>query len=176
MRWYYIIFFAFLIVISSFTVYKAVTPQNYNSSGVSFNYPGTWVKLSPNQLNNTNESTRSDIVAVGDPNSAQNGNIIVIVQRSDKVGTLDEIVAASKAELQKDWGAVMLSDNIIKVDGRDAHDIIYTTDSRSNKKERMVIFDKNDMVYCIIMGGSVSAFDGQKNNFDMIVNSFKVTE
>jgi hypothetical protein len=40
----------------------------------------------------------------------------------------------------------------------------------------MVIFDKNDIVYCIILGGSASAFDGQKNNFDMIVNSFRVTE
>ncbi len=29
----------------------------------------------------------------------------------------------------------MHSDNIIKVDGRDAYDIIYTTDSRSNKKK-----------------------------------------
>lgn len=89
---------------------------------------------------------------------------------------MDEIVAASKAEIEKDWGAIMMSDDMIKVDGRDAHDIIYTTDSRSNKKERMVIFDKNNTIYCIIMGGSISAFDGQKDNFDMIVNSFKVTE
>lgn len=176
MKWYYVVFFVFFIVISIATIYKAVTPQNYNENGISFDYPGTWIKLEPNQLNNTNDSTASDITAVGDPNSAHSGNIIVIVQRIEKVGTLDEIAEASKAEIEKDWGAVMLSDNIIKVDGRDAHDIVYTTDSRSNKKQRMVIFDKNDMVYCIILGGSISAFDGQKDNFDMIVNSFKVTE
>jgi hypothetical protein len=176
MKWYYVVFFIFFIVISCATIYKAVMPHNYNENGVSFNYPGTWIKLNPNQLNNTNESTNSDLVAVGDPNSAHSGNIIVIVQRTEKVGNLDEIVEASKAELAKDWGAVVLSDNIIKVDRRYAHDIIYTTDSRSNKKQRMVIFDKNEMVYCIILGGSISAFDGQKDNFDMIVNSFKVTE
>lgn len=176
MKWYYVVFFIFFIVISCATIYKAVMPHNYNENGVSFNYPGTWTKLNPNQLNNTNESTNSDLVAVGDPNSAHSGNIIVIVQRTEKVGNLDEIVEASKAELAKDWGAVVISDNIIKVDGRDAHDIIYTTDSRSNKKQRMVIFDKNEMIYCIILGGSISAFDGQKDNFDMIVNSFKVTE
>lgn len=176
MKWYYVVFFIFFIVISCATIYKAVMPHNYNENGVSFNYPGTWTKLNPNQLNNTNESTNSDLVAVGDPNSAHSGNIIVIVQRTEKVGNLDEIVEASKAELAKDWGAVVISDNIIKVDGRDAHDIIYMTDSRSNKKQRMVIFDKNEMIYCIILGGSISAFDGQKDNFDMIVNSFKVTE
>lgn len=176
MKWYYVVFFIFFIVISCATIYKAVMPHNYNENGVSFNYPGTWTKLNPNQLNNTNESTNSDLVAVGDPNSAHSGNIIVIVQRTEKVGNLDEIAEASKAELAKDWGAVVISDNIIKVDGRDAHDIIYTTDSRSNKKQRMVIFDKNEMVYSIILGGSISAFDGQKDNFDMIVNSFKVTK
>nr|WP_319373486.1 hypothetical protein [uncultured Methanobacterium sp.] len=69
----------------------------------------------------------------------------------------------------------MLSDNLITVDGRQAHDVIYITNSSTNKKERMVILDKNDKVYCIILGGSVSAFDGQKNNFDMMVNSFRVT-
>ncbi len=89
---------------------------------------------------------------------------------------MEEIVEASKADLQKDWGATMLSDNIITVDGIQAHDVIYTTNSSTNKKERMVIFDKNDIVYCIILGGSASAFDSQKSNFDMIVNSFQVTE
>ena len=176
MKWYYVVLLIFFILLSCITIYNAVMPQNYNGNGVSFDYPGTWIKLNQDQLNNTNESMQSDIVAVSDPNSAHNENIIVIVQKTVKIGTLDEIVAASKDELGKDWGAVMHSDNIIKVDGRDAHDIIYTTDSRSNKKERMVIFDKNNMVYCIIMGGSISAFDSQKDNFDMIVNSFKVTE
>lgn len=82
MKWYYTVFF---IVISCATIYKAVTPQNYNSNGVSFDYPGTWVKLEPNQLNNTNESMKSDVVAVGDPNSAHNGDIMVIVQKNDKL-------------------------------------------------------------------------------------------
>lgn len=69
----------------------------------------------------------------------------------------------------------MISDNIITVDGRQAQDVIYLTDEKYNKKERMVFFDKNNMVYCIILGSTPSAFDGQKNNFNMIVNSFKVT-
>lgn len=147
-------------------------PQNYNSNGISFDYPGTWVKLSPSNANAS--VVKSNVVAVGDPNSPETGNIIVIIQKTKKSGTMDEIVEASKADLNKDWGAVVQSEKTIKVDGRDAKDIIYTTNSSSNKKERMVIFDKNDFVYCIIMGGPVSAFDGQKNNFDMIVNSFKV--
>jgi hypothetical protein len=175
MKWYYVLFVIFVVVISALSIYKAVTPQNYNSNGVSFDYPGTWTKLTPNQSDNANKSTKSNVVAVGDPNSAQTGNIIVLVQKTNKSGTLEEIVEASKADLKKDWGATMQSDNLITVDGIQAHDVIYTTNSSTNKKERMVIFDKNDIVYCIILGGSASAFDSQKNNFDMIVNSFKVT-
>lgn len=173
MKWYYVLFLISVLVISVLSVYKALTPQNYNSNGISFNYPGTWTKMTLNQSYNANESTKSNVVTVGDPNSDQ--NIIVIVQKTKEIGTLEEIVAASKADLQNDWGAVMLLDNIITVDGMDAHDITYKTNSSTNKKERMVIFDKNNMIYCIILGGSASAFDSQKNNFDMIVNSFKVT-
>ena len=99
-------------------------------------------------------------MAVGDPNSAQ--NIVVIVQKTKKEGNLDEIVTASKADLQKDWNASMISDNMITVDGRKAHEVIYLTDSKTNKKEQMVIFDKNEMVYFIIFGCHTSAFDSQK--------------
>jgi len=176
MKWYYVLFLVFFIVISALFIYKAITPQNYNSNGIYFEYPGTWAELTPNQSNTSNSSSNSNVVAVGDPNSADTGNIIVLVQKINKSGTLEEIIEASKADLKEDWGATMLSDNIITVDGIQAHDIVYVTDSESNKKERMVIFDKNDIVYCIILGGSASAFDGQKNNFDMIVNSFRVTE
>lgn len=175
MKWYYVLFLIFILCISLLSIYKAVIPQNYNSNGVSFDYPGTWTKLTLNQPN-TNKSNISNVVVIGDPNSAPNNNIMVIVQKTKKIGKLEEIVAASKADLQEDWGAVMLSDNIINVDGREAHDIIYKTNSSTNKKERMVIFDKNNMIYCIILGAHASAFDSQKNNFDMIVNSFKVTD
>lgn len=176
MKWYYILFFIFVIVISLLSIYTALTPHNYNSTGVYFNYPGTWTILTPGQSEDANESTKSNVVVVGDPNSAQTGNIMVLVQKTNKSGTLEEIVEASKDDLKKDWGATMLSDNLIIVDGKQAHDVIYITNSSTNKKERMVILDKNDKVYCIIFGGSVSAFDGQKNNFDMIVNSFRVTD
>ena len=176
MKWYYALFLIFLVVMSVLFIYRAVMPQSYNSNGVYFDYSGTWVELTPNQSNDSNSTYKSNVVAVGDPNSADAGNIIVLVQKTNKSGTMEEIIEASKADLKKDWGAVMLSDNIITVDGRQAHDIVYVTDSETNKKERMVIFDKNNMVYCIILGGSASAFDGQKDNFDLIVNSFRVTE
>jgi len=175
MKWYYTLFLVFFIIISALTIYKAVTPQNYNSNGIYFEYPGTWVELTPNESNNSS-SSNSNIVAVGDPNSAETGNIIVLVQKINKNDTLEEVVEASKAHLLEDWEGAMLSDDIITVDGRQAHDIVWVTDAKTNKKERMVIFDKNDVVYCIILGGYASAFDGQKNNFDMIVNSFRVTE
>lgn len=176
MKWYYTLFFIFVIIISSLSIYTAITPHNYNSNGIYFNYPGTWSIITPNQSNDSGASTKSNVVAVGDPNSGDTGNILVLVQKTNKSGTLDEIVEASKADLQGDWNATMLSDNLITVDGRQAHDVVYVTDPKTNKKERMVIFDKNNKVYCIILGGTASAFDGQKNNFDMIVNSFRVTE
>jgi len=173
MKWYYI-FLVVVIVLSTLTVYKALTPQNYDSNGISFNYPGSWVQLSLNNSDEVNGTAKYNVVAIGDPNSDQ--NILVIVQKTKKSGTLEDIVAASKADLKKDWNATMLSDDIINVDGRQAHDVVYVTDPKTNKKERMVIFDKNNMIYCIILGSSTFAFDGQKNNFDMIVKSFRVTD
>lgn len=175
-RYYIVIFLIFFVILSVLSVYKAVTPQNYNSNGISFDYPGTWIKISPNQSYFSNQSANSDIVALGDPNGAQNTQTTVIFQKTQKAGTLEEIVNASKAELQKDWGAVMLSENMTTVDGRPAYEVIYTfNNSGDSKKERMIILDKNDMVYTIILGGSASVFDSQKNNFDMIIKSFKVT-
>ncbi|MCC7560993.1 MAG: hypothetical protein KO318_11300 [Methanobacterium sp.] len=176
MKWYHVFFFVFVIAISSLTIYTALTPHTYSSNGIYFNYPGTWNEITPNPVNGTNVSTNSNIVVVGDPNSADNGNIIVLVQKINKTGTLDEVAEASKTHLLEDWKGAMLSDDIITVDGRQAHDIIWVTDSKTNKKERMVIFDKNDMVYCIILGGSASAFDAQKKNFDLIVYSFRVID
>lgn len=174
MKWYYYLFIAFVLVLSILAVYKAITPQNYNSNGISFEYPGTWIIATLN--NSENNSNSNVVVAVGDPNSAQNTSVLAMVQKSEKSGTLEEIVNASKDELKKDWGAEMLSDNIITVDGRQAHDIIYKTDGKTNKKERMVIFDKDETVYCIVLGGTASVFDIQKKNFDLIVNSFTVTQ
>lgn len=144
---YIIIFLVFFGILSVLSVYKAVTPQNYNSNGISFDYPGNWIKISPNQSYFTNQGTSSsDIVALGDPNSAQNTQTIVIFQKTGKSGTLEEIVNASKAELQKDWEAVMLSENRITVDGRPAYEVIYTfNNSGDSKKERMIILDKNDI-------------------------------
>ncbi len=84
MKWYYVVFLIFFIVLSCITIYNAVMPQNYNGNGISFDYPGTWIKLNQNQLNNTNESMQSDLVAVGDPNNVHNANIIVIVQKTEK--------------------------------------------------------------------------------------------
>lgn len=175
MKWYYILFAVFFMGISVLTIYTAITPHIYSSNGIQFNYPGTWTVITPNQQSNDDgASTKYNVVAVGDPNSADTGNILVLIQKKNKSGTLDEIAEASKADLKKDWNATMLSDTVITVDGAQAHDIIYITDPKVNKKERMVILDKNNMVYCIILGCTVSAFDGQKNNFDMIINSFQV--
>jgi len=171
MKWYYTLFFIFVVILFALTVYKNIVPQTYDSNGILFNYPGTWGELSKNP-SSENHTSSKNIVAVGDPNSGQNGNIIVLVQRTNQSGTLDEIVAASKADLEKDWQAKILSDNIITVDGQRAHDFIYLTNT--SKEERTVIFTKNNIVYSIILGSDTSAFDSQKNKFDLIVNSFKV--
>ena len=49
MKWYYVLFLIFVLFISLLSIYKALTPQNYNSNGVSFDYPGTWTELTLNQ-------------------------------------------------------------------------------------------------------------------------------
>ncbi|SCG86418.1 PsbP-related protein [Methanobacterium congolense] len=178
MKWYTVLFLIVLVVLSSLSVYKALTPQTYSDNGVSFNYPGTWNQLSAKDWNINSTSSSPTIAVVGDSNNAQNSSYVtmVTVQKTNQSGTLDEIVAASKADLQKDKKAVMISDKNITVNGVKAHDVLYNVTMGGVKKEvRLVVLAKNNTVYSLTLSAPDSEFANQKENFDMVVKSFNVT-
>ena len=178
MKWYTALFLIVLVVLSILSVYKGLTPQKYSDNGVSFNYPGTWNQLSAKDWNINSSSSNSSIIIVGDSNNAQNSSYVtmVMVQKTNQSGTLDEIVAASKADLQKDKKAVMISDKNITVNGVKAHDVFYNVTMGGVKTEaRLVVLAKNNTVYSLTLSAPASEFANQKENFDMIVKSFKVT-
>jgi|GEM_PF-553109 len=178
MKWYTVLFLIVLVVLSILSVYKALTPQTYSDNGISFNYPGTWDQLSAKDWDINSTSSNPTIAVVGDSNNAQNNSYVTMamVQKTNQSGTLDEIVAASKADLQKDKKAVMISDKNITVNGLKAHDVFYNvTMGGVNKKARLVVLVKNNTVYSLTLSAPASEFANQKENFDMIVKSFKVT-
>lgn len=178
MKWYTVLFLIVLVVLSILSIYKALTPQTYNDNGISFNYPGTWNQLSAKDWDINSTSSNPTIAVVGDSNNAQNNSYVTMamVQKTNQSGTLDEIVAASKADLQKDKKAVMISDKNITVNGLKAHDVFYNvTMGGVNKKARLVVLVKNNTVYSLTLSAPASEFANQKENFDMIVKSFKVT-
>lgn len=179
MKWYTVLFLIVLVVLSILSVYKALTPQNYSDNGVSFNYPGTWNQLSAKDWNLNSTSSNPIIAIVGDSNNAQNSSYVtmVTVKKTNQSGTLDEIVAESKADLQRDNKAVMISDKNITVNGVKAHDVLYNVTMDGVKKEaRLVVLAKNNTVYSLNLSAPDSEFANQKENFDMVVKSFKVTE
>ena len=175
MKWYTVLFISAVIILSILAVYKGLTPQTYSEDGVSFNYPGTWTKLSSNT---TNSNTSTLIAAVGDVNNAQNSSYITtaMVQKAHISGTLDQIAAASKTDLENDKKAVMTSDENITINGMKGQDITYnvTTDG-VNKENRLIILQKDNTIYSITLSTPASNFNNQKENFNTIIQSFKVT-
>ncbi|KAF5075626.1 PsbP [anaerobic digester metagenome] len=175
MKWYTAMFLIVIVVLSVLSVYRGLTPQTYNENGVYFKYPGTWNQLSAKDWDIKSNNT---IAVVGDSNNAQNSSYItmVMVQKTNQSGTLDEIVAASKANLQKDKKAVMISDKNITVNGVKAHDVFYNVTMGGVKKEvRLVVLAQNNTVYSLTLSAPASDFANQKENFDMVVRSFKIT-
>jgi hypothetical protein len=151
--------------------------KTFDSNGITFQYPYSWDQLTPNQLQTSTNGTGEIIAVVADPESQQNNKYqaLTYVQRSDTNVTLSQAMNANKAIIESSNGDVV-SEQIITVNGVSANELIYTFNAPSGvaKKERLVAFEKNNQRYYIICSAPVNGFDTQQNNFNMIINSFKV--
>lgn len=177
MKRYIFLVLAILAVVVFASGCTTSTSQTYNESGVSFDYPMGWTKLSASQMSTEVEGAAPMVAAVADEDSISNNTYqtLVAVQKTNSTGTLDEGVSASKSALESE-GAVVVSESNLTVDGSTAREFTYTMKIGSvDKKESIIIFEKNNYIYAITLSAKASDFDSQKENFDMIIKSFKVT-
>jgi len=169
--------YAFLVVaILALLVFASgcTSTNSYSSNGISFNYPTSWQQLSTNGTLN--------IAAVADPNSKDNStgsaNTLAIIQ-SEPLPSGQDVKAVYDATYSQyaasDPTYKSISDTTTTVDGVTAYVNTHTVDVDGvTKQEEAVWFSKNGNVYIILCGALPSDFAAQQDNFNMIINSFKV--
>ncbi len=173
-------YFLALLVISIITFTSGCTSSDDNTNttktldqnNISFTYPATWV-LGESEVNGT-------IAAVADPNSvnSQTGfaETVVTVEVKNLSGTMDAMYAQNYATLFNNSSYQRISEGNLTIGDIQALENVYTVDYNGVKKQqRAVWIEKDDQVYVILCSSLADQFEKEKNNFDMIVNSFKFT-
>jgi PBP1b-binding outer membrane lipoprotein LpoB len=146
--------------------------KTLSQNNISFSYPGTWV-IADSQANDT-------IAAVADPSSvnAQTGlaQTVVTVQIQNLTGTFDSMYADNYNSLFSNSSYQRVSEGNLTVNGNTVLENVYTVDSDGTTlKQRAIWIKDNKKVYVILCSALLSQFDNEKQNFDMIINSFKIT-
>jgi hypothetical protein len=149
--------------------------KTYNDNGISFNYSGSWEKLS--NVLNTNA-----IAGVGDPNSIDKStnmtNTLVVVQKVAMPSgyTLKQVTDATITQFEaKDSSFQKISEKTITLNGATAYEIVYKINVNGvQKQEKAVLLEQNGYLYAITGSSLPSDFESQQANFDMVINSFKV--
>ncbi len=143
--------------------------QTYSQNNISFTYPGGWSTASPTAPNS--------IAAVADPNSVQSGSptTVVLIQKPNATAgsNLSEVYASNYATFFNNTGYQRVSEGNITVNGTDALENVYTSNSTNPKQYRAVWLDENGVIYVILCIANVNDFKNQQTNFNMIINSFK---
>ena len=87
-----------------------------------------------------------------------------------------EIVGIMQNSTDPSWNEI--SNSTVTVDGKTAYEITYMVNSLIplviNQKLEQIIFVKNGKTYLLILPAQNWDFDKEKQNFDVILNSFKV--
>ncbi|MGF7117102.1 PsbP-related protein [Methanobacterium oryzae] len=148
--------------------------NTYSGDDFTVNYPQDWEQLS--------SKAQNSVVAFGDPNSADgNGNvqINVVIQKVVKPNgtTLQQYFNATYTQFaSQNLGYQPISEGNITVNGVTALENVYKINSGTAKQQRAVWIEKKNLpvVYIILCSAPVSDYNAQQQNFDMIVNSFKL--
>jgi len=149
------------------------TTSHYSQNGISFDYPGTW--------NTANAVSNNSLAAVGDPNSVDNTTgepqTFVLIQKSNATSSdLQTAYNANYASLFTNTSYQRVSEGNITVNGATALENVYTVNSTSGTAMQMqaVWLKENSDIYVILCGATQSDFNNQQDNFNMVINSFKV--
>lgn len=144
--------------------------QTYSQNNVSFNYPGEWANATPTAPN--------AIAAVADPNSVQSGipSTVVIIQKPNATAgsNISAVYASNYATFFNNTGYQQVSEGNITVNGNDALENIYKSNSTNPKQYRAVWLNENGTIYVILCIANENDFKNEQDNFNLIINSFKV--
>lgn len=152
---------------SSQSTQPSIPTKLFSTGGVSFNYPESWKQYSADELTFDVEGQAQSLGGVG----TSDGSILAVVQKIPTQGySFDTFKASMESAIQS--AGTISSSQSITVNGQNGHEIIYTLNS--GKKERMDLYTDGTNFYSLTMSTSESNFDSQKENFDVISNSFKI--
>lgn len=151
------------------------TTNTYSEDGVSFNYPDGWQQLT--DIKNTNA-----VAGFGDgdtlDSSTGNVNTVVIIQKTamPKGFTLKQAFDATINQIaSQDSSFKKISAKKVTVNGTTAYEAVYKIKvSGVQKQERSVWFEKEGYIYAVTASSLPSDFNSEQENFDVIINSFKV--
>ena len=147
--------------------------QTYNGDEFTFNYPNDWIQIQSRVINST--------VAIGDPDSADaNGNVQVNV-------VIQKIIKQPEIPLQnyynstytgfaaQNLGYKPISEGTILINGVNVlENSYYINSGKTQKHERAIWMQKNRVIYVILFSAPVSEYNKEQENFDTVINSFKL--
>ena len=168
--------------------------KHYNDSEISFDFPQNWVISNyenPVETFFSSEPgnltiTRQDSVPQNYPSNVTQTNsapdpsnptmTTVTITKTDSLPSGITLEDAYKTNgfynlVEQTPGYAFVSQNQVTVDGAAGYEFIYGDDM---DKYYEVWFEKNGKFYGITCETLKESFDSDKNNFDMIVNSFHV--
>ncbi|MBU4534720.1 MAG: hypothetical protein KKF16_02550 [Euryarchaeota archaeon] len=145
--------------------------KTLNQNGVSFDYPGTWV-VATSKANDT-------IASVADPSSVNAGTgfaeTLVSVQRINRTGTFSSMYDQNYATLFNNSSYQRVSESNITLGNVQARKNVYTVDDNGLlKQQRAIWIEDNNQIYVILCSALLNQFENERQNFDLIVNSFKI--
>lgn len=148
--------------------------NTYNGEDFTVNYPKDWEQLT--------SKAQNSVVAFGDPKSADskgNVQINVVIQKVVKPNgtTLQQYFNATYTQFaSQNLGYQPISEGNITVNGVTSLENIYKIDSGISKQQRAVWIEKKNLpvIYIILCSAPVSDYEAQQENFDLVVNSFKL--
>lgn len=146
--------------------------QLYSGSEFTFEYPSNWKQVTSQAINST--------VAFGDPGSADtNGNtqVDVVIQKAVKPTSipLQNYYAATYAQFAaQNLSFTPVTEGSIVINGMSGLEIVYKINSPAPKQQRAIWLQKKNVIYIILCSAPVSSYNSQQENFDTIVNSFKL--
>ncbi|MGL6299165.1 MAG: PsbP-related protein [Methanobacteriaceae archaeon] len=166
-----------LLIIAVVGVSGCIGSSNDNGNtveqgGVSLNIPVNWSKAS---------SQNSDTILAVASNKSAGANSIsdvsVIVQKKEANGSLKDTYNSTYKTFLKNSSYKMVSEGNASLGEYPAMEAIYTVNTSSGTKQHRAIWiDVNNEIYVILCTAPQSKFQAESNNFDFIVNSFKLTK
>jgi hypothetical protein len=158
----------------------------YSGNGVSFNYPDNWSVDADNKDEDTIQITASSIysssnftsfgpfpvrkVTTTSPDDAQ-----FQVQISND--SISKQLVTQIGNMELDSNMKKISSSTLTIDGEKAYEEIFTTNYGSDigiMRDEQIGFVKNGVAYILYFEVKDEDFDNEKQNFNLILNSFKV--